>query len=107
MNFVQQMNQVDPHEGMVENVEWKIKVKGDIKWDMDAMTQLSNLVVVKEQITRKDRFGKKITLRNNECALFDMIRGCEQSGDVANLANYAAALCLIKPEARTFFQFQK
>jgi hypothetical protein len=107
MNFVQQMNQVDPHEGMVENVEWKIKLKGDLKWDMAAMTQLSDLVIVKEQITRKDRFGKKITLRNQECALFDMIRGCQESGDVSNLANYAAALCLIKPEANTFFQFQK
>jgi hypothetical protein len=107
MNFVQQMNQVDPHQGMIENVEWKIKVKGDIKWDMDAMTQLSELVIVKEQITRKDRFGKKITLRNQECALFDVIRGCEESGDISNLANYASALCLIKPEAISFFQFQK
>lgn len=107
MNFVQQMNQVDEHQGIVEDVEWKIKLKGDLKWDMKAMTQLSDLVIVKEQITRKDRFGKKITLRNQECALFDMIRGCQESGDVANLANYAAALCLIKPEARTFFDFQK
>lgn len=107
MNFVQQMNQVDEHQGMVEDVEWKIKLKGDLKWDMKAMTQLSDLVIVKEQITRKDRFGKKITLRNQECALFDMIRGCQESGDVSNLANYAAALCLIKPEARTFFDFQK
>jgi hypothetical protein len=107
MNLVQQMNQVDEHQGMVEDVEWKIKLKGDLKWDMKAMTQLSDLVIVKEQITRKDRFGKKITLRNQECALFDMIRGCQESGDVSNLANYAAALCLIKPEANTFFQFQK
>ena len=106
-NFVQQMNQVDPHQGMIKDVEWKIKVKGDLKWDMDAMTKLSDLVIVKEQITRKDRFGKKITLRNQECALFDMIRGCEESGDITNLANYAAALCLIKPEANTFFQFKK
>jgi hypothetical protein len=106
MNFVQQMNQVDEHQGMIEDVEWKIKLKGDLKWDMTAMNQLSELVIVKEQITRKDRFGKKITLRNQECALFDMIRGCEEIGDVPNLANYAAALCLIKPEARTFFNFQ-
>jgi hypothetical protein len=105
-SFVEQMNQVDQHGGMLKEVVWKIQSVAGAKWDMDAMTQLSNLVIVKEQITRKDRFGKKITLRNNECALFDMIRGCEQSGDVANLANYAAALCLIKPEARTFFQFQ-
>lgn len=103
MNFVQQMNQVDEHQGMIEDVEWKIKLQGDLKWDMTAMNKLSELVIVKEQITRKDRFGKKITLRNQECALFDMIRGCESSGDVPNLANYAAALCLIKPEARTFF----
>ena len=106
-NVVEQMNKIDPHQGMLTEIEWKIQSKKDLKWDMDAMTKLSELVIVKEQITRKDRFGKKITLRNQECALFDMIRGCEESDDVSNLANYAAALCLIKPEAISFFQFQK
>ncbi len=106
MDVVEQMNQVDHHDGMLTEVEWKIQDKPNLKWDMEAMNVLSNLVIVKEQITRKDRFGKKITLRNQECALFDMIRGCQESNDISGLANYAAALCLIKPEARTFFQFQ-
>jgi hypothetical protein len=102
-NFVEQMNQVEPHQGMVEDIEWKIKVNGDFKFSMEQMTALSQLVIVKEQITRKDRFGKKITLRNQECALYDMIRGCSEVNDNKKLSMYALCLVYIKPEARTFF----
>ena len=103
INWVEQMNQVDPHQGMIENVEWKIKAKGNFKWTMDQMEHLANLAIVKEQITRKDRFGKKITLRNQECAVWDSIRGHQECGNNDKLLLYACSLMYINPDTRTFF----
>lgn len=102
-NFVQQMHLVGPHEGMLEDVEWKIKVKGDYKWTEEQMLRLSGLVIVKEKLTRKNRFGKKITLRNQECAVWDVLQGPINDRDTSM---FGLALCYMNPDARTLFSIE-
>lgn len=103
---VHMMNLQGPkHEGIVENVIWQSK-DPNYKWTQDVYSHLSSLIVVKEQIKARDRFNKKITLRNHEVALLDYIQGCGSFGKHEQMKKGAEALIAIKPDTRTIFQFQ-
>ena len=103
--MVDLMHQQGPHEGVIESIIWKT-TDPNYEWTEEVYASLSSLVIVKEQIKAKDRFGKKITLRNQECALFDFIQGCLSSGQNYKAKYGAEALIAIKPDARTIFQFE-
>jgi hypothetical protein len=104
-NLVEQMNMISAHKGAMANVEWRIIAKGAPNWEMDEIYALSELVIVKEQITRKNRFGKKIKMRNQECAIYDAITAIYAEKDYDKLLKFAGALIKINPETKTFFQF--
>ena len=103
--MVDLMNQQEAHDGILESVIWETK-DPNYEWTEEVYTNLSSLVIVKEQIKATDRFNKKITLRNQECALFDFIQGCLKSGQNYKAKYGAEALIAIKPDTRTIFQFE-
>lgn len=99
------MHQQGPHGGIVKEVVWKT-TDPNYEWTEEVYANLSSLIIVKEHIKAKDRFGKKITLRDHECALFDYIQGCGSTGKYAQMKNGAEALIAIKPDTRSIFQFE-
>ena len=102
---VDMMYQQGAHGGIVHEVIWKSKDPNYV-WSEDVYSHLSSLIILKEHIKAKDRFGKKITLKNQEVALYDYIQGCGSTNDFKRMRDGAQALIAIKPDSITIFQFK-